>query len=106
MTPLVRFFGEGDQNFALTPETILELERVTDSGIGVLCWRLFKSQFGLADIQHTLRLSLIGGGKDPKQAAELVNAYVGMRPLEESLALAVDVLHQLYFGKVESNESN
>ena len=103
MTKLIRFFGDADYEFGLTPETIPELERLTNAGIGALCIRLFAGQFSLAEIQNVIRLAMIGAGNDPEKAAALVAAYVGIRPLEESFELAVAILEALYFGKVEAN---
>ena len=37
----VAFFGDGEKQFLLTPEMIVELERKTGAGIGGLCRRLF-----------------------------------------------------------------
>lgn len=106
MTTLTRFFGDSECEFGFTPQTILELERVTGSGIGTLCARLFNGQFGLAEIQNVIRLALIGAGKEPQSASELVAAYVGIRPLEESFELAVAILQHLYFGKADADGSD
>lgn len=103
MSFLTRFFGDANHKFGFTPDTILELERVTATGIGSLCRRMFAGQFGLAEIQSVIRLALIGGGTSPQEAAGLVAAYVGIRPLEESFELAVAILENLYFGKAEAD---
>ena len=65
------FFGDGERDFLLTPEIIVELERKTGAGIGGLCRRLFAGDFKHADITETIRLGLIGGGTSPKEADAL-----------------------------------
>lgn len=106
MTTITRFFGDADHEFGFTTATILELERVTGTGIGALCARIFAGQFGLAEIQNVIRLAMIGAGGDPNSASDLVAAYVGIRPLEESFELAVAILEHLYFGKAETDGSD
>lgn len=94
------FFGDAERTFTLTPELIIELERKTGAGIGALCSRLFARQFRHADITETIRLALIGGGTDPKEAAVLVAAYAG-KPLLEPYALAVAILDALWNGNAK-----
>lgn len=106
MTTITRFFGDADYEFGFTPQTILELERVTGTGIGTLCSRIFGGQFGLLEIQNVIRLALIGAGEAPQPASELVAAYVGIRPIAESFELAVAILENLYFGKADDDGSD
>ena len=96
------FFADREHNFALDASQILELERVTGTGIGALCQRLFAGSFNYTDLTETLRLALIGGGLDPQEAASLVTAYVPIRPISASMTLAVDVLSTLYFGNADT----
>ena len=98
--PLHRqFFGDGERDFALSPELILELERKTNAGIGALCQRVFARQFHFTDLSETIRLALIGGGEDPKRAQELVTVYAGER-MDKSYPLALAILSALWFGPV------
>ena len=96
-----QFFGDAERSFALTPELIVDLERITGSGIGGLCQRLFRSDFRHADVTETIRLALIGGGEKPEDAAALVAAYATTRPLAETFPLAVAVLETLWFGRAQ-----
>ena len=66
------FFGDGERDFRVTPELIVELERKTGAGIGGLCRRLFAGDFKQVDVTETIRLALIGGGASPKDADALV----------------------------------
>lgn len=86
------FFGDGEHTFALTDEMIAELERLSNLGIGALYLRAVNMQFKLADLVEIIRLSLIGGGTTPEQAARLTDAYVRNRPIDELYPLAMDIL--------------
>ena len=101
-----RMFGDMVRPFRLTPPMILELERKTGVGIGGLCQRMFRREFGFAEISETIRLALIGGGQDPVRAAELVATYVNDRPLAETYPLAVAILETLWFGKASTNKES
>jgi hypothetical protein len=94
----VAFIGDADRLLKLTPVQIVELERLSACGIGALCRRLFAGDFNHADVVETIRLSLIGGGTSPKEAAALVAAYIAPAPLAENYALAVEILDRLWHG--------
>lgn len=98
MTSHRAFFGDSERTFAITPELITELERVTGAGIGGLCRRLFAGDFRQTEVLETIRLALIGGGETPENAAALVRTYAAGRPLIESYTLAVSTLEALWFG--------
>lgn len=93
------YFGDGEHDFAITPELILELERTTGSGIGALFQRLCAGTFHHTDMAEVVRLGLIGGGEAPERAASLVAAYATHRPISESYPLALSILEALWFGK-------
>jgi hypothetical protein len=100
------FFGDGDRDFRITPELIIELERKTGSGIGGLCRRLFAGDFRHGDVTETIRLALIGGGTPPHDADALVAAYAVARPLSEIFPLAVSILETLWFGSAKTDKTN
>ena len=100
------FFGDSERGFTLTPETIVELERITGAGIGSLCRRLFAGDFRQAEIIETIRLALIGAGTNPKEAAALVATYAAPRPLNETYPLAVAILERLWFGDAAQKEGS
>ncbi len=97
------FFGDGEHDFLLTPEMIVELERKTGSGIGALSRRLFAGDFRHADLSEIIRLSLIGSGTSPKDADLLVAAYAVARPLSEIFPLSVAILNRLWFGDAKKD---
>jgi hypothetical protein len=100
------FFGDGERDFRITPELILELERKTNAGIGSLCRRLFAGDFAHADLCEVIRIALVGGGADPKDAASLVTAYAISRPLSEIYPLAVSILETLWFGAAKKEQGD
>lgn len=92
------FFGDKERTFKLTPKLIPELERIGGRGIGTMCKSLFAGDFSQVDIRETIRLALIGGGADPKDAATLVTVYADDAPLSQTYPLAVSILEALWFG--------
>lgn len=94
------FFADAEHVFDLgKPEIVRELEAVTGAGIGTLADRvIMMGGFRHADLEHVLRLGLIGGGLDAEGAARLVANYLPMRPLKGAAELAADVLTALWIG--------
>jgi hypothetical protein len=97
----VAFFGDQRRTFRLTPDMIMELERVTGRGIGGLARSLFASDFRLLEITEVIRLALIGGGTEPQEATALIAAYVVPRPIMEPYGLAVSILQTAMLGPVK-----
>lgn len=95
----VAFFGDAERTFALTPELVVELERKTETGIGTLCMSVPEGHFRHAHLVEIIRLSLIGGGTSPQEAASLVNAYVAGQPLVDSYKLAAAILARVWAGE-------
>lgn len=98
----VQFFGDKEHDFLLTPDLILELERLTRSGIGAISRRFFAGDFSYPELTETIRLSLIGGGLNPEEAAALVRTYAGRMSVTELYAKALPVIENLMFGSVQS----
>lgn len=71
---------------------LVELERITEAGVGLLMARVIGGNFHAADLTETVRLGLIGGGATPAEAATLARVYVAERPLTEGHALATEIL--------------
>lgn len=69
-------WADGEFTFALQGAQIEELQRVCgEVGFGVIYQRLMLGAWSLGDIQHTIRLALIGGGMDPILARRKVDMY-------------------------------
>ena len=95
------FFGDAEHAFILTDDMILELERITGSGVGALFLRLVGSQFHLGDLTAIIRLGLIGGGMNPQRAQELVTTYAVNAPLDQTFPLALDIITARWSGVSE-----
>lgn len=93
-----RFLGDGDKTFALNDDAIIELERLTGTGIGALYLRVVRLEFRLNDLVETIRLALIGGGLSPADAYQITQTYVRNRPISESYPLAVDIFEARWGG--------
>ncbi|MDF1598253.1 gene transfer agent family protein [Mesorhizobium sp. YIM 152430] len=102
----VAFFGDGERTFALPFPLIEELQRKTGVGIGALFQRMRSLHFSIADISETIRLALIGGGNDPKEAAALVATYVQTRPLADSIPLAFAILETVWLGSPTTSQDD
>jgi hypothetical protein len=90
------FFGDGERDFSLASHMIPELEKLTGKGIGAIVDDIRRLSY--AEMVHTVRLGLIGGGAHPKEATELVQTYVNAHPLGELHLLALDILTDLWTG--------
>jgi hypothetical protein len=95
------FFGDADRTFRLTPPLILELERVTNAGIGGLSRRMFAGDFSHKELLETVRLGLIGGGESPQSAASLTATYAAPLPITQLYAIALPVIETVMFGHVQ-----
>lgn len=85
---------------------IVELERACSAGIGLIAARVFAKAFTQDDLASVIRFGLIGGGTDPKRAAELIAAYVTGRPLAETYPIASGILEYAWFGEPHEGKSN
>lgn len=95
------FFGDQERDFALTDPVVIELERLTGTGIGTLFARLTRTDFRLADLTEIIRLGLIGANTDPSEAFRLVETYGRNRPISEVLPVALDVITARWLGADE-----
>lgn len=105
-TSHTEFFGDAEHVFDLAPSHIVrELEAATGAGIGALVRRVIEERtFRHAEIEHAIRLGLVGGGMSPKEAARLVAAYLPAAPLHDGMILAMSVLGALFFGSSREEE--
>ena len=92
------FFGTADHSFTLTDDMIIELERLTDIGIGAFYQRVIAMAFKSDDLTQIIRLGLIGAGMHPQQAMQLVQTYANNRPMSETFPLALDILDARWNG--------
>jgi hypothetical protein len=96
-----RFFGEEEHPFALTPETIAELERKLNAGIAEIYGRVMGARFRFGDLVEIIRLGLIGGGMNPQAAMALVDTYAKPRPVMELYPTVIDILDMAWNGTAD-----
>lgn len=70
-------FGDGVYDFQLNIGQLEELQELADAGPEEIFQRISEGRWRLADLRHTLRLGLIGGGVDQFKALALVERYAG-----------------------------
>jgi hypothetical protein len=98
------FLGQAERDFVLTAAMVLELERVTGTGIGSIIKRVIARDYGATEITETIRLALIGGGTGADEADALLRAFIHPRPMAEAYDLALSILEARVLGK--SSEGN
>lgn len=99
MAALYREFAGAEREFRLRLGDILDLEEACGKvGIGAIYLRLAGHQYFIRDIQHTIRLALIGGGLPATEAGELVRQRLDAGLLVELQGLAVDILVARFAG--------
>lgn len=97
-------FGDGRHNFRLAWEQLIMLQEARDMGPFLLLNRLFSGAWRVEDISEVIRCGLIGGGKEPVAALELVETYVHKRPPLETLVIAQKVLGAGLSGAADEEE--
>ena len=97
--PYRQFLGDAEYDFILTPELVIELERKVGAGIGLISHRFYNAGFSLSELMEIIRLALIGGGLDPKDASALVSAYAARQSVRQLYATALPVLDLLMLGE-------
>ena len=85
-------FADGTYSFRLAYGQISELQEKCDCGPMRLLSRLQSGDWKIEDIFETVRLGLIGGGTEPKQALKLAERYVKERPPLENQPLALAIV--------------
>lgn len=85
-------WADGTYVFRLAWGQLLELQEKCDAGPYVILQRLHGGEWRVQEVSNVIRLGLIGGGLEPKEALRLVRTYVEDRPPMESLMTAQAVL--------------
>lgn len=86
------FVGEGYFDLGLRIGELIQLQEVLKVGPQLAAQRLTTNSWLVEDVQHVIRLGLIGGGMSQKEAFELVNRVVVPGHLADHAILAARVL--------------
>lgn len=100
-------WAEGTHVFKLGWGELEKLQEApgVDAGPYVVLGRLTSGAWQMQDIEHVIRLGLIGGGATPTEALRLVKSYVKDRPPMESLFLAQGILTAACVGAPDEDGS-
>lgn len=92
-------WSNGEDQFCLAKiGLLLDLEAKCNAPIGVIFGRLGSGNFSVNDIRETIRLGLIGGGRTPIQAMEIVKIHVDGNPLALSVLTAYAIIEAVMVG--------
>lgn len=91
-------WADGDHLFRLGLGELRELQEKTGHGPAMLARRIVSSEFFVDDVREVLRLGLIGGGAEPRDALRLIGRYCDERPLLESTEPALRILQAALLG--------
>ena len=85
-------WGGEDRKFALRLAEIRRLQEISKVGPFELLQRITTGKWLVDDTRETIRLGLLGGGANPKEAYELLKYWCDERPLVESVEIAAQIL--------------
>lgn len=92
-------WSNGEDQFCLAKiGLLLDLEAKCSAPIGVIFNRLGSGNFSVNDIRETIRLGLMGGGRTPVEAMEIVKIHVDGNPLASSVLTAYAILEAVMVG--------
>lgn len=94
-------WADGDYTFRLGWGELELLQESCNAGPYVILNRLYDETWRVGDISHVIRLGLIGGGKKPVEALDLVRRYVERRPPMENIVFAQGILQVALVGAPE-----
>ena len=94
-------WADGPAHFRLAWGELAKLQEAVDAGPFVILERLNLGTCRLEDIAEVIRWGLVGGGKNPAEAAKLVKLYVEGRPPAENRLTALAVLSAGCYGAPE-----
>jgi hypothetical protein len=95
-------FGDGEHKLSLhdgTLDLVRELERKAGAGCFAVFRQLYSGAYETDTLREVIRLALVGGGKSPSEAHQMVTLYFDKEPLANHIGLAVELLGAVLFGK-------
>ncbi|MBO0140218.1 gene transfer agent family protein [Agrobacterium sp. Ap1] len=104
---ITEFFGDAEYPLCLTFALAAEWEKLRERSLNFTFACMVETRAAqLLDVREVVRLGLIGGGMEPREAHEKVRVYVENRPLVEGMAVALSVMEAFLFGSDEWREAN
>lgn len=99
-------WADSTYHFRLGWSEIIELQNKIDAGPGFILDSFWNNTWKVQYISEIIRLGLIGGGKTPSEALNLVRTYVEARPPLENLSVAQAILALSMTGDDEDSGEN
>lgn len=85
-------FAGLERTFRFRTGEFFDVEEASGAPIGTLYKRLATSDFYAGDVQHVLRIGLVGGGMAASEADRLVRSQMDVKPLFALAGIAQDVI--------------
>ena len=100
MNPIgtVKVWRGGEHRFALPIGAMRALEKARDAGANFILTRFVTGQWFVDDVYEVVRLGLVGGGMDEKEARKLADENVGYGRYFEHVPLATELLKDALMG--------
>jgi hypothetical protein len=98
-------YGDNTYDFCLRLGELKELEQKTNVGPFTLLNRLLQGDWRAEDAREVIRLGLIGGGKTPLEALNIVRTYTDEQPLIQSIEPALRILSHAVIGNQQEQEN-
>ena len=98
-------WADGTYTFRLAWGQLVSLQEECDAGPHVILQRLVRGEWKVQDIANVIRWGLVGGGKTPAEATQLVRRYVETRPPLENLLIAQGVMSAGVVGAPDEDAS-
>lgn len=95
----VKVWRGGEHRFALPIGAMRALEKARDAGANYILTRFVAGQWFVDDVYDVVRLGLVGGGMDEKEARTLADENVGYGRYLEHVPLAIEVLKEALIGE-------
>jgi hypothetical protein len=95
---VTKSWADGEYTFRLRIAELKALQASTKAGVYVLFKRMMTSDCFIDDITETIRLALVGGGTDAKEAKRLVEDYI-LQPQRFNDAL--DLAQEIFSSSLE-----
>lgn len=97
-------FGGKDRKFRLGIKELIELQEVTSCGPEFLINRFIDGNWKVQNVRQVIRIGLIGGGSDPREAEAICRRYFDeILRLLDNKELAFNILHNALIGPEEDD---
>ena len=101
MRPVELVWSGGEHPFLLRIGELRALQSKCEAGPAWIMTRLLSGQWMVDDVVETIRLGLIGGGMEEKEARKVVNECVGDGAYQRNVVTAAAILRISIMGEAD-----